>query len=202
MPKCMKILADLGVEDRPRLQVFNKIDALAPEIWPTLVKANGRNENKVFTSGVTGAGLTELLARIDAVLPTDPLVHVHLRIPISDGRHLSLVHACGSVLRTEKFSTVSWLIEAEIPESLGALASKTSRFRLAPGRSTLSLEMATRKSTEFLGPRASFIDPLMRFAVENSSSSVEIVVEKDPSKSGRGLPFKLGNFPTPGPSPS
>src|SRR5271155_4335008 len=39
----LKVLADLGVQDRPRLQVFNKTDRLSPEELAALVKANGRS---------------------------------------------------------------------------------------------------------------------------------------------------------------
>ena len=113
----MKVLTDLGVQDRPRLQVFNKADLLSPEDLAALIKANGRSANKVFTSGVTGYGLEDLLARMDAELPVDPLVHVHLRIPISDGRHLSLVHACGRVVNSQIIDNHMDL-EAELPESL------------------------------------------------------------------------------------
>ena len=138
----LKILADLGVEDRPRIQVFNKIDALAPEDLAELVKANGRNENKVFTSGGTGAGLTELLARIDAVLPTDPLVHVQLKIPISDGRHISLVHASGRVLRSETLDGFHH-IDAEIPESS---ARYLEDFAVTPAKTIHDLENGHAKA--------------------------------------------------------
>jgi GTP-binding protein HflX len=113
----LKILKDLGVEDRPRIQVFNKIDALSEDDLAHLLKANGRNENKVFTSAATGAGLKELLERIDAVLPVDPMLHLQLQIPLADGRHLSLVHACGRVLRSEVLDGHMHL-DAELPESV------------------------------------------------------------------------------------
>jgi GTPase len=138
----LKILADLGVEDRPRIQVFNKIDALAPQDLADLVKANGRNENKVFTSGGTGAGLTELLARIDAVLPTDPLVRVQLKIPISDGRHISLVHASGRVLHSETLDGFHH-IDAEIPESS---ARYLEDFAVSPAQAIHNLDNGHAKA--------------------------------------------------------
>jgi GTPase len=113
----MKVLTDLGVQDRPRLQVFNKTDLLSADDLATLLKANGRSANKIFTSAVTGYGLEDLLARMDAALPIDPLVHLHLRIPISDGRHLSLVHASGTVLDSKVLDNHMYL-EADLPESL------------------------------------------------------------------------------------
>jgi GTP-binding protein HflX len=113
----LKILEDLGVRDRLRLNVFNKIDHLSDDDLAALKKSNEKRENAVFTSAATGAGLAELLARIDAMMPVDPLVHLHLRIPVSDGRHLSLVHACGRVLQSQVLDG-HMDIEAELPESL------------------------------------------------------------------------------------
>ena len=113
----LKVLDDLGVRDRLRLNVFNKTDQLSEDDLAALKKSNQRRENAVFTSAVTGAGLDELLVRIDAMMPVDPLVHLHLRIPVSDGRHLSLVHACGRVLQSQVLDG-HMDIEAELPESL------------------------------------------------------------------------------------
>jgi GTP-binding protein HflX len=113
----LKVLADLGVQDRPRLNVFNKTDQIPEEDLAILKKSNERRDNTIFTSALTGAGLDELLARIDAVMPVDPLVRLRLRIPISDGRHLSLVHACGRVLHSEVLDGHMDL-DAELPESL------------------------------------------------------------------------------------
>ena len=113
----LKVLDDLGVRDRPRLKVFNKTDRIPPDDLAALKKSNEKRENTVFTSAVTGDGLDELLAQIDAAMPVDPLVHLHLRIPVSDGRHLSLVHACGRVLQSQVLDGHMDL-EAELPESL------------------------------------------------------------------------------------
>jgi GTP-binding protein HflX len=113
----MKVLADLGVQNRPKINVYNKTDCLNPDELATLVQSNGRRERKAFTSAVTGAGLDDLLAQIDFVMPVDPMVRVHLRIPTSDGRNLSLVHAGGQILRSEtneKFID----FHAELPQSL------------------------------------------------------------------------------------
>jgi GTPase len=113
----LKVLADLGVQDRPRVHVLNKIDQLAKEDLAAMLRANGHNEQKVFVSAVSGEGLEDLLAKIDAALPGDPMTHVHLRIPLSDGRHLSLVHACGRVIHSE-VSGEHMDLEAELPQSL------------------------------------------------------------------------------------
>jgi GTP-binding protein HflX len=114
----LKILEQLGVEDRPRIHVLNKIDRLTPGELGALKEANthANGNSNVFTSGLTGEGLADLLARIDERLPIDPLMHLRLRVPMTDGRHLSLVNATGRVLRSE-LSGGNYLIEAELPQS-------------------------------------------------------------------------------------
>jgi GTPase len=119
-----KVLDELGVGDRPMLQVMNKIDRLSPAELDALVQANGNREEKCFTSALTGAGLEDLRAKIDAVLPMDPIVRMHLRLPVSDGRHLSMLHAWGRVLHSEVFDGEIRL-DAELPESL---ARKMEQF--------------------------------------------------------------------------
>jgi GTP-binding protein HflX len=128
----LKVLGDLGVQDRPRLNVFNKTDRLPEEDLAILVKSNERRDNTIFVSALTGAGLDELLARVDAVMPVDPLVRLNLRIPISDGRHLSLVHACGRVLHSE-VSDGHMNLEAELPESL---ARRLENFVFPPAEAS------------------------------------------------------------------
>jgi GTP-binding protein HflX len=123
----LKVLADLGVEDRPRLHVLNKIDRLSEEELANLMKSNGQPLRSAFTSAVTRAGLDELLSRMDAAMPVDPLVRLRLRIPMSDGRHISLVHACGRVLQSEVLDG-HFVLDAEVPQSF---TSRLVRFALA-----------------------------------------------------------------------
>ena len=111
------MLDDLGVKNTPRLHVFNKIDQIDPEQLANLVRSNGNNDQKAFTSAVTGAGLEDLLVRIDAVLPGDPLVHMRLRIPLANGRELAIIHACGRVL-SSNVQDDHIDLEAELPESI------------------------------------------------------------------------------------
>jgi GTP-binding protein HflX len=108
-----KILKDLGVADRPRLHVLNKIDRLSPDVAAAV---NG-NHNSARVSGLTGEGLEVLLQRIDEAMPVDPLLHLQFTLPLSNGRAIALVHALGRVLHSEvRDSTME--IEAEIPESV------------------------------------------------------------------------------------
>jgi len=116
-----KILDDLGVKETPRLHVFNKIDRLDPEQRHQLEatwRRNGSGEElPVLVSGLTREGLDELLQRIDAALPMDPLVKLSLHMPLSEGRSLALIHALGRVLRSE-VSDSHMDLEAEVPQSI------------------------------------------------------------------------------------
>jgi GTP-binding protein HflX len=112
-----KVLDDLGVKNTPRVHVFNKIDQLEPEQLANLQSANGHNGQKAFTSAATGAGLEDLLVRIDAVLPGDPLVRMQLNVPLANGRDLAIIHACGRVLSSE-VQDGHMQLEAELPESV------------------------------------------------------------------------------------
>jgi GTP-binding protein HflX len=108
-----KILKELGVADRPRLHVLNKIDKLAPEEAAAL----NENHNSSRVSGLTGEGLEELLGRIDEAMPVDPVLHLQFTLSLSNGRAIALVHSLGRVLHSEvRDSTM--LIEAEVPESV------------------------------------------------------------------------------------
>jgi GTP-binding protein HflX len=86
----MQVLAELGVEareeDRPILEVWNKIDQLSPEQREALkMKATAAEPLAVSVSAVTGEGVTELLIRIEQTLATGrPIVTVEL-----DGEQLA-----------------------------------------------------------------------------------------------------------------
>ncbi|MFI5092102.1 MAG: GTPase HflX [Candidatus Acidiferrum sp.] len=116
-----KILNDLGVADRPRLRVFNKVDRLtqeqrAPLIHPYAMGA-GTSGGPVLVSGLTGEGVEDLLKRMDAALPVDPVVTLSLRLPLAEGRTLALVHALGRVMHSEVEDS-HMLLDAEVPVSI------------------------------------------------------------------------------------
>lgn len=112
----LRVLRELGVEDRPRIHVLNKIDRLSEEDLNALKRSNGHGRANVFTSAVTGAGLQDLLARIDLAMPVDPLVRLRLRMPVADGRHLSFVQARGRIMNSELLDG-HLLLDAELPQS-------------------------------------------------------------------------------------
>jgi GTPase len=112
----LKVLRELGVADRPRLHVLNKIDRLRPEDRRLAIRPNGNGHPTICASAVTGEGLEELLARIDQAMPVDPMVKLKLRLPLADGRRLALVQARGHVLHSEIVDG-HFLLDAEVPQS-------------------------------------------------------------------------------------
>jgi GTP-binding protein HflX len=108
-----KVLAELGVADRARLRVLNKIDRLSAEQVAALHPGNAN----VYVSALDGTGLEQLLKRIDEALPVDPLVRLELRLPLSDGRTIALVHALGRVIHS-RVDDAHMALEAELPASV------------------------------------------------------------------------------------
>jgi GTP-binding protein HflX len=119
-----KVLAELGVDARPRLRVFNKIDLLAEDD----VRAFDTRNGNVYVSALTGAGLDDLRRRIEEAMPVDPVVRLRLRVPLADGRTLALVHGLGRVLAAETRDSLM-LLEADVPVSL---ARRLSDYAAGP----------------------------------------------------------------------
>ncbi|MDE1161385.1 MAG: GTPase HflX [Acidobacteriaceae bacterium] len=76
------VLNELGVGDKPTLQVLNKIDLLEPN-----QRVFGPGE--IGVSALSGEGLQDLLTAIDAAMTADPLLEVKFRIPQAEGRVIS-----------------------------------------------------------------------------------------------------------------
>ena len=116
-----KILTELGVADRPRLRVFNKVDRLTPEERAPLLHPYGMGiggaGGSVLVSALTGEGIEGLLRAMDATLPVDPVVTLSLRLPLAEGRMLALIHALGRVLHSEVADS-HMLMDAEVPVSI------------------------------------------------------------------------------------
>jgi GTP-binding protein HflX len=116
-----KILRELGVDGRPRLRVLNKMDRLAPEDRKAITngaeRSAGSGSAPVLLSALTGEGIEELLRRVDAEMPTDPVIRLSIRLPLAEGRTLALIHALGRVLHTE-IDDSHMQLDAEVPASI------------------------------------------------------------------------------------
>jgi GTP-binding protein HflX len=116
-----KILRELGVDGRPRLRVLNKLDRLSPEdrkaVANGAVRSAGAGAAPVLVSALTGEGIEELLRRMDAAIPTDPVVTLSIRLPLAEGRTLAMIHALGRVLHSE-IDDSHMRLDAEVPASI------------------------------------------------------------------------------------
>jgi GTP-binding protein HflX len=92
-----KVLGELGVLDKPQIEVMNKIDLLSSEDRDVLV-AGG----VLAISAKFGLGIDALFARIDAELTADPVIEQTFTIPQAKGKVLAALGA-GAVLRDRQF---------------------------------------------------------------------------------------------------
>ena len=88
-----KVLGELEVLDKPRLEVMNKTDLL-PAAEQQALQARG----VLAVSAVTGDGVEALLRAIDEALTADPLVEADLVIAQSNGAVLSMLEAGAVIL--------------------------------------------------------------------------------------------------------
>ena len=88
-----KLICELGAEQTPRIDVFNKIDRCPSEILP-------HGEDIVSISAKTGQGLDELLGKIGDRLDTGAH-RVVLRIPYDQGGVVDMLHREAKVERVD-----------------------------------------------------------------------------------------------------
>jgi len=120
-----QVLSEIGAAEIPQLLVMNKIDRLPEPEGDLDARARrllGAGESRVVegavaVSALTGAGMDQLLQRIDEILPLDPIVRTTLKLRAGDGATLALLHEFGRVLDT-RYHREFCEVDAEIPESL------------------------------------------------------------------------------------
>lgn len=109
-----KVLAELGVSTIPQIPVWNKADLLAatpPE------RPRSSAESRLLVSARTGAGLDQLIQRLDEQLPLDRLEEVRLRVPHPAGKIVNLLHQRGQIL-AESHSGSRVDLVVRVPASL------------------------------------------------------------------------------------
>ncbi len=113
-----KVLAELDVTKKPVVEVLNKVDLLPLEKRERL----RTGENAIAVSGLTGAGVEELLEAIDRALVRDPLVGARFRMPQSEGAAMAALEA-GAIVSEKRFEGNLVYFHAVGPASL------TGRYR-------------------------------------------------------------------------
>ena len=117
-----KVLGELGVLDKPRLEVLNKVDLLG-EVERAALAGNG---NVIAVSAKDRVGLEALMDRIDAELVADPILEQRLQIPQSEGDALAALEA-GTVIRDREYQGNLVQMTVAGPASL---LGRYRRFRL------------------------------------------------------------------------
>lgn len=92
-----KVLGELEVLDKPRIEVLNKIDLLPEDQRPGLALRDG-----VAVSALTGEGIEGLLRAIDQALRSDPILDAELRVPQQEGGVLAAIDA-GTVVHSREY---------------------------------------------------------------------------------------------------
>lgn len=108
-----KVLKELEVADKPRIEVMNKSDLLAAE-------AGGAMEWKAGTLAVSardGTGLGNLLAALDEALQADPLEERAMEVPQSEGAVLAALDA-GAIIVQREFHGEAVQVRVRGPASL------------------------------------------------------------------------------------
>ena len=100
------ILDSLGVdEDVALIEVWNKIDALSDDTRAALRRQDARRADVQAVSALSGEGLDDLVAAIDARLAEvldEPRSPTSVTLPHADGRRRAWLHAAGVVEREEQ----------------------------------------------------------------------------------------------------
>ncbi len=146
-----RILREIGAADTPQLLVLNKSDRLkgdggmleldADILGARLLEPTGQRLSvpSVLASGLTGAGLDDLLAMIDRSMAFDEVESVRFRIPMKDGGAIAMLHEFGKV-RAEDYSGNLCVIDADAPASL-----RLRLRRYVVGKSTDPVENSVQK---------------------------------------------------------
>ena len=107
------VLKELEAQDKPRLHVLNKTDLMSEA-----ERAAAKNsEDTVYVSAKQGSGLDALLEKIDEELKEDAPRRVHLSVPQSEGKALSLLEARSRILSREYLEGLVKM-EVQAPESV------------------------------------------------------------------------------------
>jgi GTP-binding protein HflX len=96
-----KVLGELDVLAKPRIEVLNKIDLLGEHERKGLL-ARSQAGGEVAVSAREGEGMDALLKAIDHALHSDPTIEAELRVPQQEGGVLAAIEA-GMVIHAREY---------------------------------------------------------------------------------------------------
>jgi GTP-binding protein HflX len=107
-----QVLAEIGAECVPQLEVFNKIDLT--EHSPGIEYGPEGQPRRVFVSATSGAGIEQLRTQLPAFFERDT-VHGWLRLSPEQGRLRSLLFSLDAVLKEQIENDGASRIEVDLP---------------------------------------------------------------------------------------
>jgi GTP-binding protein HflX len=116
-----KVLSELGVSNKPVIQVLNKVDLVPPEELAHL----SSDREAIPVSALQHTGLEQLMIAIDTALVVDPLVEARFRLPQSEGSILASLEG-GAIVDEKRFEGNLVFLRARGPASL---LDRYRRFR-------------------------------------------------------------------------
>ncbi len=116
-----KVLGELGVSNKPVIQVLNKVDLVPPQELAHL----SSDREAIPVSALQRTGLEQLMMDIDAALVVDPLVEARFRLPQSEGSILASLEG-GAIVYEKRFEGNLVFFRARGPASL---LDRYRRFR-------------------------------------------------------------------------
>jgi GTPase len=108
------VLDEIGAQDVPQLEVFNKIDATGQ--LPAVEYGPDGKPRRIWVSATSGAGL-ELLRDAVAKLLYSDTVHGWLRLAPAQGRARAAFFGLGAVREEKLDQDGSYLLQVELPRS-------------------------------------------------------------------------------------
>jgi GTP-binding protein HflX len=95
MHEVEKILAEMGLKDRTRLLIFNKVDALADD--EPLRSARAAFPEALFISARQGVGVGDLVNRMHSVYAAQ-MVELSLHVPYAEAERMAELHRVANVV--------------------------------------------------------------------------------------------------------
>ncbi|EON93796.1 small GTP-binding protein [Marinobacter lipolyticus SM19] len=133
MEQVEEVLAEIGADEVPVLQVFNKIDLL-DNFTPRIERNEDGLPVRVWLSAVTGEGIQGLFDAIVERLAED-VIHQFVLLGPRDGKLRALLHQAGSVLSEEHRDSGDTVLEVRLQyrdwlQLLSRAGSQESDIRL------------------------------------------------------------------------
>jgi GTP-binding protein HflX len=97
-----RVLGELDSLGKPRIEVLNKIDLLGEHERDGLLERSKAGA-EVAVSARTAEGMEALLAAIDRVLHSDPVIDATLHVPQQEGAALAAIEA-GMVVHSREYA--------------------------------------------------------------------------------------------------